>query len=67
MAGYHKPRVPRAEREARRRAWAALARRRYGTQGPASDVRVIDPTTGEQVTTIPRRTDDATSSAPEEP
>lgn len=33
--------------------------RRYGSQGPASGVRKIDPATGEVVATIPARTPEA--------
>lgn len=64
MAGYRKPRVPREEREARRRAWQEHNARRYGSQGAASECRRIDPVTGKVVEVIPRRADGGTS-APE--
>lgn len=59
MAGYKKPRMSKAEREARRRAWRETSEyrdcRRFGTLGAASDVRMIDPKTGRCVGTIPSR------------
>lgn len=60
MAGYRKPRVPREEREARRRAWQEHNAHRFGSQGAASECRRIDPATGEVVEVIPRRADGGT-------
>jgi hypothetical protein len=47
-------------RELRRREWRAVQeareyKRNPGTHGPASDVRIIDPPTGEVIGTIPRK------------
>jgi hypothetical protein len=43
----------------RGKSWRALEHRLYGSLGPASAVRKIDPATGEVVATIPARTPEA--------